>query len=221
MVVKAPDAKAWETLADLHERLGFVPLHRIRLAPAPGTATVDDLQHAWNQSDARWELVDGTIVEKEHMGAKESLLAFQLGRVMGNHVSEQDLGIMLGADGQYRLAIDDVRIPDLSFIPWEHLPNEELPPEAICPVVPTLIVEVLSPSNRAGEMERRLSDYFKAGVKLAWVIDPVDRTARVYSSLKRFKLIDESGTLDGGRVLPGFRLPLAELFAANRRRRKK
>jgi len=83
------------------------------------------------------------------------------------------------------------------------------------------VVEVLSPTNTRAEIDRKLGELFGVGCKLAWVIDPKTRTAKVYTSAKRFKELDKGGTLDGGRVLPGFKLPLADLFAAARRRKKK
>jgi len=87
-------------------------------------------------------------------------------------------------------------------------------------VAPGLIVEVLSPDHTKAEIDRKLNELFSAGCQLAWVIDPRAKTAKIYTSPKRFKELDESGTLDGGKVLPGFRLPLADLFAAGRRRKK-
>ena len=63
-------------------------------------------------------------------------------------------------------------------------------------------------------MEQKLDDYFVAGVRLVWYIDPADRTARIFTARDRLTTIDESGFLDGGDVLPGFRLNLGELFRA-------
>jgi Uma2 family endonuclease len=86
-------------------------------------------------------------------------------------------------------------------------------------VVPDLAVEVLSPSNTKREMEQKRREYFLGGCRLVWEIDPVKRTARVYTAPDESKLVREKGTLDGGDVLPGFRLPLARLFARAGKRR--
>ncbi len=88
-------------------------------------------------------------------------------------------------------------------------------------MIPTLAVEVLSKSNTKAEIDRKLRDFFSAGVKLAWVIDPKARTTKVHTSAARFKELGPDGVLDGGRVLPGFKLALADLFAATKRRKKK
>ena len=82
------------------------------------------------------------------------------------------------------------------------------------PVVsPDLAVEVLSESNTEQEMQNKMDDYFAGGTRLAWIIDPRTRSARIYHTAGEFKVIDQAGTLTGGDVLPGFELPLGDLFA--------
>jgi Uma2 family endonuclease len=115
----------------------------------------------------------------------------------------------------------NVRYPDVSFIAWEVFPDRDLPDEAIWSVTPTLAVEVLSPSNTTREIERKLYDLFTTGCKMAWIIDHRTESARVYSSPTQFKSLGPTGVLDGGKVLPGFKLPLAELFAETKPRKKK
>lgn len=206
------------TFDELHARLGFVPLSRIRTEPAPGNATEEDLLVAGKPI---CELIDGVLVEKA-MGDRESLLGTYIARLIGNHVEPQDLGVVIGEAGHLRLADGQLRAPDATFIPWSSFPNGELPEdEAYWSVAPGLIVEVLSPGNTAAEINRKLSEFFAAGCKLAWVIDPDEKSAKVYTSAKRFKELDSSGVLDGGKVLPGFKLALADLFAATKRRKKK
>ena len=74
-------------------------------------------------------------------------------------------------------------------------------------------MEILSRSNTAAEMAAKRQDYFAAGVRLVWEIEPELRSARVYTDPDTFTTVPETGTLDGGAVLPGFSLPLADLFA--------
>ena len=76
-----------------------------------------------------------------------------------------------------------------------------------------MAAEILSKSNTPAEMKRKRREYFEAGVKLVWLIDPKTRTANVYTAPEEPTFIDRDGVLDGGNVLPGFKLPLAELFA--------
>lgn len=209
---KAP----FRTAADVINRLG-VPPERIRMTPPPGTATEADVER---DPDVICELIDGTLVEKA-MGSEESFLGGNIFALIWMHVRAGQLGVALPGDGHVRLGPGLVRAPDVTFIPWESFPDGEFPDEAYWTVAPGLVVEVLSPTNTAKEIDRKLRELFAAGCKLAWVIDPPTRTAKVYTSAKRFKEVDETGTLDGGKVLPGFALPLAELFARPARPKRK
>jgi Uma2 family endonuclease len=106
-----------------------------------------------------------------------------------------------------------VRLPDLAFVSWDRLPGRRLPDDPVPNVVPDLAVEVLSASNTLGEMARKRSDYFRAGVRAVWEIEPRTRTVRVYTSETAFTDLTANDTLSGAPVLPGFALSLAQLFA--------
>lgn len=197
------------TVADLLRHLGDIPPDRVRYDPVPGTATVEDLLREENR---RCELVDGTLVEKA-MGVRESLLAFFLGELLGPVVRRQNLGILTGPDGTYEVLLGLVRLPDVAFVSWGRLPGRRIPDEPVPNVVPDLAVEVLSRRNTPAEMARKRDEYFRAGVRLVWEIDPRARTVRVYTAADRFHDLTAADALDGGAVLPGFTLPLAQLFA--------
>jgi Uma2 family endonuclease len=187
-------------------------LNRLRAVPAPGTATEKDVLESKSRIGRICELVDGVLVEKT-VGYYESALAAVLVRLIGEFVEKHRLGIVLGADGTLKILPNQVRIPDVSVIRWEQFPGGQLPREPIPAIAPDLAVEVLSESNTRGEMERKLRDYFQAGVRLVWYLDPKARTMRVYTSPDQSVLVSEGQVLDGDKVLPGFELPLAELFA--------
>ncbi len=206
-------AVMFENAAELVQRLGNIPLERICFKPPPGQATERDLLTAMRRSDRLYELVDGTLVEKT-VGLSESMIAGEILRRIGNFALDNALGIPAGADGTVRLLKGLVRVPDVSFFSWDRLPGGVLPSEPIPDLSPDLAVEVLSESNTPEEMERKLGEYFLAGVQLVWMIDPRKRMAEAYTTPDApDAVLDESGTLDGGDVLPGFTLPLAELFA--------
>ena len=212
-------ARTIKTLADLLDRLGGVPLDRVRIHPPPGTATEQDVITAQTGPDRRFcELVHGVLVEKP-MGTQEAIYAGLLLHYLWAYLDRNNLGLAAGADGTVRLWRGRVRIPDVMFIPWERIPGEELPKEAITSIVPDLAVEVLSPSNTTAEMDLKREEYFAAGVRLVWIIDPPTATAEAYTSPTNMTPIGKSGTLDGGDVLPGFKLPLRKLF--NRKPPKK
>lgn len=209
----------FETAAEMLEHLGGVPLERILMNPPPGLAREKDVLAARAQPRKRLcELIDGVLVEKT-VGARESLLAAILIQLLGNHCEQNDLGLVLGADGMLRLFPGRIRIPDVSFLSWERLPGGELPDDPIPALAPDLAVEVLSPSNTAREMELKLRDYFQAGTRLVWLIQPATQTAEVHTSADAAQRIGKTGSLDGGAVLPGFRLPLKDLFARLKRRK--
>lgn len=202
---------AW-TLADLLEHLGGISPQRLRLRPPPGMAKERHLVAIHQREERLYELLEGVLVEKI-MGYMESYLAIELGRLLGNFIAEHDLGILAGADGALRLMPGLVRIPDVSFISWDRLPDRRMPTKRLPDVTPDLAVEILSEGNTEGEMDRKMRDYFFAGTRLVWYIDPRRRTVRVYTSPDQCIELNERQTLDGGAVLPGFSLPLAQLFA--------
>jgi Uma2 family endonuclease len=206
-----PGSGTW-TVVDLAERFGPILLSRIRQYPAPGTATEEDVIEIQLREDRLCELVDGILVEKT-VGAYESYLAMLIGRLLGNFVSEKNLGIVLGADGMMRLMPGLVRIPDVSFISWDRLPGRKLPRAPMFNQAPDLAVEVISKSNTRKEMEGKLAEYFSTGVRGVWYVYPNLREVHVYKTREQRAVLGEAETLDGGEVLPGFRLPLQELFA--------
>jgi Uma2 family endonuclease len=216
---KRKPARLPATLADLLHQLGDIPPERIRLHPTPGHATEKHVIDALEAADKRlYELVDGVLVEKA-MGTRESLLAAIIIQLMWNFVESHDLGIVLGGDGALRLMPGLVRIPDVSFIAWVKLPSREIPDTAIADLFPDLAVEVLSVSNTKREMERKLQDYFRVGVRLVWFIQPTTGTAEVYTSPMDVRHVGKAQALEGGDVLPGFKLPLRQLFARLKGRR--
>ena len=201
-----------ETLADLLERLGNVPLERIRLHPFPGTATVADVLRLCDREPKRLcELVDGVLVEKV-METPESRLAARLLHVLQSYLDVHDLGILTGADGPLQILSDQVRFPDVAFIGYDRIPQDADPATPVPDWIPTLAVEVLSPSNTKQEMARKLRDYFAAGVELVWYVDPSDRTVRVYHSPEAVVTLTEADELDGEHLLPGFRLSIRDWF---------
>jgi Uma2 family endonuclease len=206
------------TLADWRKRLGGIPLDRIWIHPAPGTATEKDVLEIEARENRLCELVDGTLVEKA-IGFEEARLALRIGCMISEYLDRNDLGICVGADGMMRIATGRVRIPDVSFVVWDRLPGRESPTDPIPDLAPDLAIEVLSEGNTKAEMVRKVREYFEAGVRLVWLIDPKKRTARVFSAPEKSVLVRADQALDGAHVLPGFVLPLGDLLDRGRRPR--
>lgn len=206
-------APRYETISELLDSLGGVSPARVRLKPTPGTATVDDVVRLLDRHERKFELVDGTLVEKI-MGQREAFIASYL-----NHLfwawseAAGNLGMILGADGPFHLMKKLVRIPDVSFTNWDRLPNRKVPSEPVPDAAPDLAVEVLSEGNTRSEMERKLKEYFLSDVSVVWFVDPKSRTVRVYTSPDDVTELKATDTLTGGTVLPGFSVPVARLFA--------
>lgn len=206
------------TLADVVRDLGNVPLDRIRF-PA-GNATEADLVAALEAADKRlYELIDGVLIEKV-MGIRESIIGLRLATHLSNYAEEHENGLAFGADGPCRLRPGRIRLPDCGFVTWDRLPDQAAFDEAILDAVPDLVAEVISKGNTIEEMLQKLEDYFRAGVRLVWYVYPKTQTVVVYTSPTAKKTLSRGDTLKGGRVLPGFALPLSKLFAFPKRPRK-
>lgn len=200
------------SLADIQHHLGDVPPNRIRSYPPPGFATVLDVEQIQAKKERLCELIDGILLEKP-TGWYESALANWIITALNNYLLTNPIGKTLGEAGTLEILPDMVRIPDVSFVGWSRFPEGGLPREPIPNLVPDLAIEVLSQSNTPREMEQKRRDYFEAGVRLVWSVDPPSRSATVYTSA------DDPGTrhtenepLSGGDVLPGFTLSLAQIF---------
>jgi Uma2 family endonuclease len=190
---------------------GF-PVHRIRVCPTPGTATEEDLLDAESRSNRICELIDGTLVEKA-MASRESMLAAELIYFIRRYLDSHPLGRVLAPDGLLKILPGQIRAPDVSFIRWERFPGGQVPKAAVFSIVPDLAAEIISEGNTDDEMDRKLRDYFLAGVRLVWYIEPKSRTARAYTAVGECTEIGPDDSLRGLEVLPGFELPLAQLFA--------
>ena len=198
------------TAADLLDRFGPMPDGRIRTDPPPGTATEQDVIDIEARESRLCELVDGVLVEKT-VGYYESYLAMEIGSILREFVKRNGLGVVAGEAGMMRLSAGLVRIPDVSFVSWTRLPGRRVPRVPIADLAPDLAVEVISPSNTAREMERKLQDFLAAGVRLVWYVYPGPQEVHVYTA-ERHDVLTIEQELSGGDVLPGFVLPLRQLF---------
>lgn len=200
------------TLADLQQRLGDVPLERIRFHPYPGSATVQDVIQVLEKEGVCCELVEGVLLEKP-MGFNESTLAGYLIGLLNAYVIPANLGLVSAPDGTMELIAGLVRIPDVAFIRWDRLPGRCRPTMPVPQVAANLAVEILSRSNTPGEMAAKRGDYFRSGVEMVWEMDPETRSVSVYTSASQRTVLGTTDLLTGGTVLPGFMVPVATIFA--------
>jgi Uma2 family endonuclease len=199
------------TVAELLERMKDIPPSRILLDPRPGTATEEHLIEAVDGEKHLCELVDGVLVEKA-MSYYESRVAIVLSHLLATYLDSHDHGILLGADAMVRMKPGRVRLPDASFFSWSQFPNRLLPRGQILGRTPDFAVEVISPSNTAGEMEQKRREYFAGLARLVWQVYPDTVRVRVYTAVETFEELGENDTLTGGAVLPGFTLSIRHWF---------
>ena len=113
---------------------------------------------------------------------------------------------------RFRLRPGLIRIPDAAFFSWSRWSNEEVRKNTIASLVPDLAIKMISHANTKLEMDRKLYDYFTAGVAVVWYFDVTALTATVYRSIQHSFTLDEKGILAAGDLLAGFQLALSELF---------
>ena len=199
------------SLAERLEDLGSISAQRLRLSPAPGTASIDDLEVANAEGTTLCELFDQTLVEKA-VGFGSSVVAAAILSILRQFVSTRRLGLISGADGMFQLLANVVRAPDVAFVSRNQLPQGRFSTDAFPPLAPELVVEVLSAGNTKAEMSRKRIEYFHSGTLLIWIVDCDNRSVTVYTSPGAAVVYREKDTIDGGRVLPDFSSPVADFF---------
>ena len=157
------------------------------------------------------ELVKGEVVIMPPPQARHGILCSRIDRRLGIYVEENNLGWTTSNDTGVILERDPdtVRGPDVAF--WSIARQPELP-AGYFEIPPDIAVEVLSPTDRRRDVREKIREYITLGVRLVWLIDPETRTVTVYPGTIRGTELDESDTLDGGEVLPGFTVPVSYLF---------
>ena len=162
---------------------------------------------------SRTELVKGEVVHMTPAGARHGAVTVRIGRLLDEYVQADGLGVCCGAETGFVLgrAPDTVRAPNAAFVVTSRIPAAGIP-DSFWPCAPDLAVEVISPWDRAAEIRTKLSEYFSAGTRLVWLVEPETRTVHVYRSAHDVRVIGTGDDLDGGDVLPGFRCPARRLF---------
>lgn len=179
-------------------------------------ATVTEIQAPVIEAEPEglYEVVDGKVVEKPAMGAYEVEVASYLQGLIDTFARANGLGravsdMLFRIDPRRRLE----RRPDVAFVAKERWPIERRAPKTSAwEIVPDLAVEIISPNNKTVDDARKLEDYFRAGVRAVWIVYPDVNKVYVYASPTEVTILALGDELDGGAVLPGFRLGLRELF---------
>ena len=162
----------------------------------------------------RYELVRGELVKMPPTGFYHGTTGNKVNLSLSNFVYENRLGEVCMAETGFLLerSPDHVLAPDVAFVRREKIESAgEI--DGYFPGPPDLAIEVVSPSDRYTEVEAKVEEWFNAGTLMVVVVNPRNRTVRAYRSLADSDLLTEQDTLDGGSVVPGWRLPIADIFA--------
>jgi Uma2 family endonuclease len=178
--------------------------------------TLEEFEKLPKEDEYGLELSWGRLVREPPPGAEHSWLTGEILARLHGYAREHTLGLVVN-NGGFVLSDDPptVREPDVAFISAANMPKEGLP-KGFWRLAPDLAVEVVSPSNTATEMLEKVLQYLETGCRIVWVVEPESRTIVDYHSRDEIRLLTVTDVLDGGGVLPGFSLPIADLFTPPR-----
>lgn len=181
-------------------------------APTMTAEEFFDWAHRPENAGTRYELENGKAVEMPSPGVRHGHVCWVLGGIIflylsrrgGGHAVSNDAGLVV------KRKPDTVRGPDLMvFLDGTQYDELEV---KYTERVPTLVVEVRSPTDRQGQLLRRVEQYHKRGVPLVWVVDPEEQIVTAYRPNEFPKVMDETDELTGNGVLPDFSCRVADLF---------
>lgn len=175
--------------------------------------TIEDLEQI-SDDECRYDLIQGKLIRMAPAGWSPGRIAAKIAKIVGNFVAEHDLGEVGAAETGFILSRDpDVLLaPDVSFIRSDRLPDDE-GSLGFLALAPDFVVEVISPSDSASYVTDKFLEYLNAGVQLVWTVHPSQKMVTVFTPDRASRIFTEEEELDGGEVLPGFTLNVAEIFA--------
>ena len=174
-----------------------------------------EIAHLPENADKHMELVDGMIYEMPLAGFKHGVDSGNVLGFIGTHVRAHDLGRVTNAGTSYCLHIDDngkdtIVAPDVGFIAKAR--SSEAPSRKYVPFTPDLAVEMVSTNDKAEEIHAKVNKYLQYGTRIVWVAYPETRTVVIHTP-SGAQTLGENETLDGGDMLPGFKLLIREIFS--------
>jgi Uma2 family endonuclease len=163
--------------------------------------------------DARYELIDGELHEMAPSGGEHGGIAWRLVRAIARFEPADDLVEGFIAESGFILARDpdDVVAPDAAYVRIDRLPPRSQRTGPL-ELAPDIAIEVLSPSDRPGYVQRKVQAYLRAGTQLIWIVDPAAQTLAVHMPGREPMFLKRDDVLDGAPVLPGFRMRISDLF---------
>ena len=175
--------------------------------------TAEEFWKLCADTDDRLELVDGRVVRMSPVGPEHGRIDRKLVTRLGQYVEERGLGeVYLNTGFILRRSPDVTRGPDEAFVAKARAAANPPPERGFWPIVPDLAVEIVSPDDTASDVNEKVRDYLESGVRVVWVVYPRTRQVHVCRPTGDVQILFADAVLEGEDVLPGFRLPLAELW---------
>ncbi|MHB8626144.1 MAG: Uma2 family endonuclease [Aggregatilineales bacterium] len=159
-------------------------------------------------ADRLFELIDGEIIEKV-ASYTPSRIGMRIGHLISSYLDTNPIGDVTGADGTYEMSETNAFMPDVAFISRTRMPDD---PERAAQIPPDLAVEVKSPTDTYRALRKKAELYLASGTRIVWLVFPETETVELYMGNADVQVMDVTKTLEGGEVLPGFILPVREIF---------
>ena len=171
--------------------------------------TVEEFENL-PDSPYRQELIKGELLTMPPPNFLHGVIVANLAILLGHHIKANGLGHLCAETG-YKLESDPDTVlgPDVSFVSKERVDEAG---DGYYQGPPDLAIEVLSPGDRKGYVERKLAVYLETGTRSVWLVNPRRRTVEVVTSLDNRRMLHEDDELVDDTV-PGFRVKVSEIFA--------
>jgi Uma2 family endonuclease len=173
--------------------------------------TVEEFDRLEEPDELRYELDEGALIEMtKPRYDPHNRIVRNISRALDKYLDAHPIGDLLSADNLFVLGPATKRAPDLSFMRTERM--KAIQPGKDIEGAPDLAIEVLSPSDTAIAIRRKVKQYFHAGARMVWVVLPESREIEVWRENSGNQVLGESEFLSGADVLPGFSIKIASLF---------
>jgi Uma2 family endonuclease len=172
--------------------------------------TADELEQMPDDDSVRTELDEGELIAMPPAGEDHGYRLTEFASILHDHAKRNRLGRVYSGDTGFRLSPGTVRAPDVAFVRQERL--DEIKSKGFAKGAPDLAVEIFSPSDSVPQLMRKVKQYFAAGCHTVWIVYPDARELHVLEASGSDRILKEGDSVEAPELLPGFSVPLAELF---------